>query len=39
VTLEGARAWQRQVEEKTKEAEELRTSVAEKAAYLASAEE
>jgi chromosome segregation ATPase len=38
VTLEGARAWQRQAEEKAKEAEELRTSVAEKAAFLASAE-
>jgi hypothetical protein len=39
VTLEGAHAWQRQAEEKAKKAEELRTSVAEKAASLASAEE
>jgi chromosome segregation ATPase len=38
-TLEGARAWQRQAEEKAKEAEELRTSMTEKAASLASAEE
>jgi hypothetical protein len=38
-TLEEACAWQRQAEEKDKEAEELRTSVAEKAASLASAEE
>jgi chromosome segregation ATPase len=38
-TLEEARAWQHQAEEKAKEAEELRTSVAEKAASLASAEE
>jgi chromosome segregation ATPase len=38
-TLEGARAWQRQAEEKAKTAEELRTSVAEKAASLASGEE
>jgi hypothetical protein len=38
-TLEGARAWQRQAEEKAKEAEELRTSVAEKAASLVLAEE
>jgi chromosome segregation ATPase len=38
-TLEGARAWQRQAEEKSKEAEELRTSVVEKATSLASVEE
>jgi chromosome segregation ATPase len=38
-TLEEACAWQRQAEEKDKEVEELRTSVAEKAASLASAEE
>jgi chromosome segregation ATPase len=38
-TLNGARAWQCQAEEKAKEAEELRTSVAEKAASLVSAEE
>jgi hypothetical protein len=38
-TLEEAHAWQRQVEEKAKVAEELRTSVAEKAASLASAVE
>jgi chromosome segregation ATPase len=38
-TLKGVRVWQRQAEEKTKEAEELRTSVAEKAASLVSAEE
>jgi chromosome segregation ATPase len=38
-TLEGARAWQRQAEGKAKEVEELRTSVAEKSASLASAEE
>jgi chromosome segregation ATPase len=39
VTLEEACAWQRQAEEKAKEAEELRTSVIEKATSLASAEE
>jgi chromosome segregation ATPase len=38
-TLEEARAWQRQVEEKAKVAEELRTSVTEKAASQASAVE
>jgi chromosome segregation ATPase len=38
-TLKGVRVWQRQAEEKAKEAEELRTSVAEKAASLVSAEE
>jgi hypothetical protein len=38
-TLEEARSWQRQAVEKAKEAEELRTSVTEKAASLASVEE
>jgi chromosome segregation ATPase len=38
-TLEEARAWQCQAEEKAKEVEKLRTSMAEKAASLASAEE
>jgi hypothetical protein len=38
-TLEEAHAWQCQAEEKAKEAEELRTSVAEKATSLALAEE
>jgi chromosome segregation ATPase len=38
-TFEEARAWQRQSEEKAKVAEELRTSVTEKTASLASAEE
>jgi chromosome segregation ATPase len=38
-TLEGARAWQSQAEEKAKEVEELRTSLADKAASLASTEE
>jgi chromosome segregation ATPase len=38
-TLEGARAWQSQVEEKAKEAEELRAILADKAASLASTEE
>jgi cellobiose-specific phosphotransferase system component IIA len=38
-TLEEAHAWRHQTKEKAKEAEELRTSVAEKAASLASAEE
>jgi hypothetical protein len=35
-TLEGARTWQSQVEEKAKEAEELRANLADKAASLAS---
>jgi chromosome segregation ATPase len=39
VTLEEARAWQRQAEERAKEAEELRTSVTGKATSLVSAEE
>jgi chromosome segregation ATPase len=39
VTLEGARAWQSQVEEKAKEVEQLRTSLADKVASLASTEE
>jgi chromosome segregation ATPase len=38
-TLEGARAWQSQAEEKAKEAEELRDKLADKAASLASTEE
>jgi hypothetical protein len=38
-TLEGARSWQSQANEKAKEAELLRTSLADKAASLASAEE
>jgi chromosome segregation ATPase len=38
-TLEGARSWQSQAEEKAKEAELLRTSLADKAASLASTEE
>jgi hypothetical protein len=38
-TLEGALAWQSQAEEKAKEAEELRTSLADKAASLATTEE
>jgi hypothetical protein len=38
-TLEGARAWQSQAEEGAKEAEQLRTSLADKAASLALAEE
>jgi predicted nucleic acid-binding Zn-ribbon protein len=38
-TLEGARAWQSQAEEKANEAEELRTSLADKAASLALTEE
>jgi DNA repair exonuclease SbcCD ATPase subunit len=38
-TLEEARTWQCQAEEKAKEAEELRTRVSEKAACLASVEE
>jgi hypothetical protein len=35
-TIEGARAWQSQAEEKAKEAEQLRTSLTDKAASLAS---
>jgi chromosome segregation ATPase len=38
-TLEGARAWQSQAEERAKEAEELRTSLADKAAALATTED
>jgi hypothetical protein len=38
-TLEGAQAWQSQVEEKAKEAERLRTTLASKAAALVAAEE
>jgi chromosome segregation ATPase len=38
-TLEGARAWQSQAEEKPKEAEELRANLADKAASLALTEE
>jgi chromosome segregation ATPase len=38
-TLEGACAWQSQAEEKANEAEELRTSLADKASSLASTEE
>jgi hypothetical protein len=38
VALEGARAWQSQAEEKAKEAEGLRTTLADKAAALAAAE-
>jgi chromosome segregation ATPase len=37
--LEGARAWQSEAEEKAKEAEGLRTSLADKAASLATMEE
>jgi predicted nucleic acid-binding Zn-ribbon protein len=37
--LEGARAWQSQDEERAKEAEELRTSLADKAASLSTTEE
>jgi hypothetical protein len=37
--LEGARAWQNQAEEKAKEAEELMTTLAGRAAALATAEE
>jgi chromosome segregation ATPase len=37
-TLEGARAWQGRAEEKAREAEELRTSLADKAASLATSE-
>jgi chromosome segregation ATPase len=39
VTLEGARAWQSQAEEKAKEEEELRAILADKAASLSSTEE
>jgi chromosome segregation ATPase len=39
VTHEGAHVWQSQAEEKAKEAEELRTSLEDKAASLASTEE
>jgi chromosome segregation ATPase len=38
-TLEGARSWQSQAEERAKEAEQLRTSLTDKAASLASTEE
>jgi hypothetical protein len=38
-TLEGARAWQSLDDEKAKEVEQLRTSLADKAASLASMEE
>jgi hypothetical protein len=38
-TLEGSRSWQSQAEEKAKEVEQLRTSLADKAASLASTEE
>jgi uncharacterized sporulation protein YeaH/YhbH (DUF444 family) len=38
-TLEGAHAWQSQAEEKAKEVEQLRTSLADKAASLALVEE
>jgi chromosome segregation ATPase len=38
-TLEGARAWQGRAEEKAREAEELRTSLADKAASLATSED
>jgi DNA invertase Pin-like site-specific DNA recombinase len=38
-TLEGAWSWQSQAGEKAKEAEQLRTSLADKAASLASTEE
>jgi hypothetical protein len=37
--LEGARAWQSQVEERSKEAEELRASLVDKAATVVTAEE
>jgi hypothetical protein len=39
VALEGARVWQSQAEEKAKEAEGLRTTLASKVAMLAAAEE
>jgi hypothetical protein len=38
-TLEGARSWQSHAEERAKEAEQLRNSLADKAASLASTEE
>jgi predicted nucleic acid-binding Zn-ribbon protein len=38
-TLEGARSWQSQAKERAKEAEQLRTSLADKVASLASIEE
>jgi hypothetical protein len=38
-TLEGARSWQSATEERAKEAKQLRTSLADKAASLASTEE
>jgi predicted nucleic acid-binding Zn-ribbon protein len=38
-TLEGARSWQSQAEERAKEAKQLRTSLADKVASLASTEE
>jgi hypothetical protein len=38
-TLEGARSWQSQSEERAKEVEQLRTSLADKAASLASTKE
>jgi translation initiation factor 2B subunit (eIF-2B alpha/beta/delta family) len=38
-TLEGARSWQSQAEEKAKEAKQLRTSLEDNAASLASTEE
>jgi chromosome segregation ATPase len=38
-TLEGARSWQSQAEERTKEAKQLRASLANKAASLALTEE
>jgi predicted nucleic acid-binding Zn-ribbon protein len=38
-TLEGARSWQSQTKERAKEAEQLRTSLADKVASLASTEE
>jgi hypothetical protein len=38
-TLEGARSWQSQAEEKAKEAEELKASLADKAAAVVAAEE
>jgi hypothetical protein len=37
--LEGARAWQSQAEERAKEAEGLRTSLADKAVVLATTED
>jgi hypothetical protein len=38
-TLEGARSWKSQSEERAKEVEQLRTSLADKAASLASTKE